>query len=184
MVTTASCFAQVLSLVDRRDFARAVREHEADKGAKDFKCWHQFVAMLFCQMGSVNSLREITGGLATAMGKVVHLGLREAPKRSTLSYANGHRPWQVYQTVFEKVLVQSRALAKIKGRKCRSNKASAPRTYAGTSGGPCVGFANGCNADAPEMLTGMWTRAVRLTEYTTKQRKLKSSKSWRSAKNL
>ena len=63
-------------------------------------------------------------------------------------------------------------------------KASAPRTYAGTSVGPCVGFANGCNADAPEMLTGMWTRAVRLTEYTTKQRKLKSSKSWLSAKNL
>ena len=62
MVANASCFAQVLSLVDRYDFAKAVRQNEAEKGAKGFKCWDQFVAMMFCQLGAANSLREITGG--------------------------------------------------------------------------------------------------------------------------
>lgn len=119
MVTVASCFSQVLSLVNRNDFARAVKEHGAEKGAKGFSCWDQFVAMLFCQMGAANSLREICGGLATAMGKLVHLGLRGAPARSTLAYANQHRPWQLYQSVFNQVLVRCRQLAATKHRKFR-----------------------------------------------------------------
>ncbi len=100
MIAVASCFSQLLSLVDRGAFARAVRKHQAERGAKRFSCWDQFVAMLFCQMGAAHSLREICGGLGTAMGKLVHLGLRQAPTRSTLAYANTHRPWQLYETVF------------------------------------------------------------------------------------
>lgn len=119
MIAVASCFSQLLSLVDRAAFARAVREHQAERGAKGFSCWEQFVAMLFCQMGGANSLREICGGLATAMGKLVHLGLRQAPTRSTLAYANTHRPWQLYQRVFEDLLNSCQALAVTKKRRFR-----------------------------------------------------------------
>jgi hypothetical protein len=119
MIAVASCFSQLLSLVDRAAFGRAVREHQAERGAKGFSCWEQFVAMLFCQMGGANSLREICGGLATAMGKLVHLGLRQAPTRSTLAYANTHRPWQLYQSVFEDLLNSCQALAITKKRRFR-----------------------------------------------------------------
>jgi len=119
MVKTASCFAQVLSLVNRADFERAVRRHEAEKWTKGFSCWDQFVAMLFCQMGGAHSLREICGGLVTALGKLVHLGMKEAPARSTLSYANEHRPWPVYQEVFESLLDRCRQEASGKRRKFR-----------------------------------------------------------------
>jgi hypothetical protein len=100
-----------LELIDRREFAVAVRELKSERAAKGFRCWDQFVAMLFCQLGAANSLREICGGLNTAMGRVVHLGMREAPKRSTLAYANEHRPWQLYQRVFEQLLARSQELA-------------------------------------------------------------------------
>ena len=119
MIAVASCFSQLLSLVDRAAFGRAVREHQAERGAKGFSCWEQFVAMLFCQMGGANSLREICGGLATAMGKLVHLGLRQAPTRSTLAYANTHRPWQLYQSVFEDLLKSCQTLAITKKRRFR-----------------------------------------------------------------
>jgi hypothetical protein len=119
MIPVASCFSQLLSLVDRATFARAVRQHQAERGAKGFGCWDQFVAMLFCQMGGANSLREICGGLATAMGKLVHLGLHQAPTRSTLAYANTHRPWQLYQTVFEELLKSCQSLAATKKRRFR-----------------------------------------------------------------
>ena len=117
MSTTASCFAQVLSLVDRNDFARAVIDRDGERGAKGFSCWDQFVSMMFCQMGGANSLREICGGLATAMGKLVHLGMDEAPHRSTLAYANEHRPWQIYEDMFYSVLSRCQALAATKKRK-------------------------------------------------------------------
>lgn len=111
MIRVASCFAQVLAMVDRYGFDRAVRELDAERGAKGFRSWDQFVAMLFCQLGSADSLREICGGLSTSLGRMVHLGLKEAPKRSTLAYANSHRPWQLYQGVFEQLLDRCQILA-------------------------------------------------------------------------
>ena len=41
MVRVASLFTQVLSLIFRSDFARAVRRRDAKKGAKGFSCWDQ-----------------------------------------------------------------------------------------------------------------------------------------------
>ena len=119
MVAVASCFAQILALIDRADFARAVRQHGAERATKGFSCWEHFVAMLFCQMGSAHSLREICGGLATAMGKLVHLGVQRTPTRSTLAYANAHRPWQLYETLFYQVLTQCQAVAALKRRRFR-----------------------------------------------------------------
>ncbi len=60
--------------------------------------------MLFCQLGRAHSLREICQGLAASEGKLKHLGVATAPSRSTLAYANQHRPWQLYQTVFLELL--------------------------------------------------------------------------------
>lgn len=119
MVRSASCFAQVLSMVDRYGFDRAVRGLDAERGAKGFRSWDQFVAMLFCQLGAADSLREICGGLSTALGRLVHLGLRQAPKRSTLSYANTHRPWQLYEAMFHQVLGRCHELAVQKRRPFR-----------------------------------------------------------------
>ena len=119
MVAVASCFAQILSLIDRAGFARAVRHHQAERAAKGFGCWDHFVAMLLCQMGGAHSLREICGGLATALGQFVHLGVRRTPTRSTLAYANAHRPWQLYETLFYQVLTQCQAVAALKRRRFR-----------------------------------------------------------------
>src|SRR5512147_335988 len=76
-----------------------VRDTHAERHAKGFTCWGQFVAMLFCQSGRAHSLREITGGLRSCEGKLKHLGI-SAPSHSTLAYANEHRPWELYQEVF------------------------------------------------------------------------------------
>jgi hypothetical protein len=67
--------------------------------------------MLFCQLGRAKSLREICGGLACAEGKLSHLGIT-APKRTTVAYANAHRPWQLYQTLFFHLLARCQGLAR------------------------------------------------------------------------
>jgi hypothetical protein len=96
----SSIFGQILHLFPRREFFEAVEATRAEKSAKGFSCWEQFVAMMFCQLGQANSLREICGGLASCFGKARHLGIQDAPKRSTLAYANEHRPWQLYEKLF------------------------------------------------------------------------------------
>jgi hypothetical protein len=104
-------FSQLLSLFPRSEFEKAVRAHRADRAAKGFDCWTQFVAMLFCQLGRAHSLREICGGLASVEGKLNHLGVGDAPKRSTLSYANAHRPWQLFEEVFMQLLGRCQGIA-------------------------------------------------------------------------
>jgi len=106
----SSIFGQILHLFPRREFFEAVEATRADRGAKGFSCWEQFVAMMFCQLGQANSLREICGGLASCFGKARHLGIQEAPKRSTLAYANEHRPWQLYEKLFYHLLGRCRQL--------------------------------------------------------------------------
>jgi hypothetical protein len=101
------------------EFAVAVQKHNAERHARGFSSWSQFVAMVFCQLGHAGSLREITGGLAACEGKLRHLGLADTPKRSTLSYVNEHRPWQLYETVFYQLLTRCQAEAKGRKRKFR-----------------------------------------------------------------
>jgi len=119
MIKVASVFAQVLSLINRREFSRAVTQLQAEKGAKGFRCWEQLVCMLFCHLASADSLREICGGLASSMGKMLHLGVRRMPKRSTLSYANSHRPWQLFEKVFYQLLSEADMLAAKQKRRFR-----------------------------------------------------------------
>jgi hypothetical protein len=119
---TGSIFSQILQLIPRPEFEVAVRKHQAERHARGFSSWGQFVAMLFCQLGGAKSLREICGGLAASEGKLRHLGLPAAPPRSTLAYANEHRPWQLYEEVFQQLVVKCQsqaARASKKGKKFR-----------------------------------------------------------------
>jgi hypothetical protein len=115
MNQVCSIFSQVLKLFSRGDFEKAVKEHKAERHARGFTSWGQFVAMLFCQLGRAHSLREICGGLACCEGQLKHLGVPVAPKKSTLAYANEHRPWQLYQTVFEHTLGKCQELVSAQG---------------------------------------------------------------------
>jgi len=117
MERVCSIFSQILQWFPRLEFDAGVREHKAERHARGFTCWQQFVAMLFCQLGHAQSLREICGGLAATEGKLRHLGILDCPKATTLSYANAHRPWQVYESVFYTTLERCRAEALTRGQR-------------------------------------------------------------------
>ena len=100
MKFTTSLFSQILQITPRVSFSQMVRQFGAERHAKGFSSWSQYVSMIFCQLAQAKSLREISDGLAVTCGKLSHLGLNNAPAKSTLAYANAHRPWQLYQQVF------------------------------------------------------------------------------------
>jgi hypothetical protein len=107
MLQVASLFNQLLHHFPRTEFGALVKKHQAERGAKGFTCWTQFVSMLFCQLAHADSLREICNGLACSVGKLVHLGVT-APNKSTLSYANEHRPAALFEDLFYTVLSRFR----------------------------------------------------------------------------
>jgi hypothetical protein len=117
MNRVCSIFSQILQFVPRLEFEAAVQKAKhRDHG---FASWDQFGAMMFCQLGHAQSLREITGGLASSEGKLKHLGMDGAPARSTLAYANENRPWQLYEDVFQTLLGRCQHEAQNHKRKFR-----------------------------------------------------------------
>jgi hypothetical protein len=103
MPRVCSIFSQILRFIPRSIFESAVQKHQTEKHAKGMTSWSQFIALLFCHLGGARSLREIVGGLAASEGKLKHLGVDRAPTRSTLAYANEHRPWQLYKSMFDRL---------------------------------------------------------------------------------
>ena len=117
MNRVCSIFSQLLQFFPRLEFQALVREHQAERHARGFTCWQQFVAMLFCQLAYAQSLREICGGLAALEGKLRHLGIADCPKATTLSYANAHRPWALYRAIFDQTLARCQAEAALHARR-------------------------------------------------------------------
>ena len=109
MNRVSSIFSQIVGMVPRQLFANIVDKRQGERHARGFNCWTQFVSLLFCHLGGAKSLREITGGMAAAEGKLRHLGISSAPKRSTLAYANEHRDWRIYQDLFHALAGHFRA---------------------------------------------------------------------------
>lgn len=103
-----SIMNQLLQVFSRSEFQQAVKETKAERHGRGFRSWDQFVAMMFCQLADAQSLREITGGLSSCEGRLEQLGIK-VPKRSTLAYANEHRPWELFQSVFYKTAERCRA---------------------------------------------------------------------------
>jgi hypothetical protein len=119
MVRCASLFSQLLAVFNRTGFYHLVAKHGSERYAKGFNSWDHFTAMLFCQLAQAKSLREICGGLACCIGKLQHLGMKDAPNKSTLSYANSHRPWEMFRDLFYETLEVCRTVAPGKDKKFR-----------------------------------------------------------------
>jgi hypothetical protein len=95
MLHQNSVFHSVLKHMPWHRFERLVDEHGADKHVRRLTTKTQFIALAYAQLSGAQSLREIEAALSSHTTKLYHLGADEV-SRSTLSDANGLRPWQVF----------------------------------------------------------------------------------------
>jgi len=99
-------FSQIISKLDRSTFKKLVKSHKSDKHQKGFDSWSHLVSMLFCQFAKSQSVRDISNGLRSATGNLNHLGMLKAPSKSTVSYQNKNRSWELFRDYYY-VLLES-----------------------------------------------------------------------------
>ena len=97
-------FSQIISKLDRSKFNRLVEEKQTDKHQKGYNSWTHLVSMLFCQFAKSQSVRDISNGLRSATGNLNHLGIDKAPSKSTISYQNKHRNWELFRDYYYQLL--------------------------------------------------------------------------------
>ena len=103
-MTNITLFSQIIKKLDRSSFNKLVQEKQTDKHAKGFDSWTHLVSMLFCQFAKSQSVRDISNGLRSATGNLNHLGVQKAPSKSTVSYQNQRRDWELFRAYYYKLL--------------------------------------------------------------------------------
>lgn len=96
-------FNQLLSLIPRSIVNQLARQHRSDRYCKKFRSYDHLVTMLYCTLHRCNSLREVTTGMQASASRLVHLGLTNTPRRSTLSDANERRAAVFFQDLYHKI---------------------------------------------------------------------------------
>ncbi len=97
-----SIFGSLLKSIDRRQFRTIVDENDGDAYDKTFDSWNHLVALIFAQLGHIDSLRGLEVAFNANSHHHYHLGVGELA-RSTLSDANARRPVGVFAQTFEMV---------------------------------------------------------------------------------
>lgn len=99
-------FNQLFNFIPRYVFEKSALALGADRYAKQFMAWHQFLILLYAQATAKRSLREIEGGLQLHYAKLYHLGLRLVP-RSTLSDGLERRDCALFEELFQTMVRQT-----------------------------------------------------------------------------
>ncbi len=103
-MSNITLFSQIVSKLCRQKFSKLVKELQTDKHSKGYNSWTHLVSMLFCQFAKSQSVRDISNGLRSATGNLNHLGIQKAPSKSTISYQNKNRSWELFRAYYYQLL--------------------------------------------------------------------------------
>jgi hypothetical protein len=102
--------SQVLDLVHRQTLDRIVKRYEHTTSVRHFGFRQQFICMVFAQMTSRESLRDITTCLNARSETLYHLGFSEPLAKSTLADANENRDWRIWEDLAKSLMRTARPL--------------------------------------------------------------------------
>ena len=98
-------FAQITDFLPRRVFDRIVSKHKGNKYVRTFTCWNQMLCMVFGQLTSRDSMRDLLLSLEAHKSKYYHLGFGSTVTRRNLGKANEKRNYKIFED-FAYVLIE------------------------------------------------------------------------------
>jgi hypothetical protein len=104
-MSNITLFSQIVNKLNRQKFKKIVDKYNSDKHNKGINSWTHLVSMLYLHFAKANSLSEVSNGLRLSGGNLNHLGImQKVPQKSSLSYINQHRNWEIFREFFYKLL--------------------------------------------------------------------------------
>lgn len=98
-------FAQLTDFLPRRVFDRIVENHHGNKHVRSFTCWNQMLCMVFGQLTSRDSMRDLMLSLEAHKSKYFHLGFGQTVTRRNLGKANEKRSYKIFEE-FAYILIE------------------------------------------------------------------------------
>ena len=110
MYYSSTIFNQLLSFLPKYQFNQFVGQHHGDRYIKKLTTWNQLSALLYAQATGKKSLRDIETGMKMHENHWYHLGIKSVA-RSSLSYANNNRSYEIFEKLFYALLGQCKEVA-------------------------------------------------------------------------
>ena len=101
-------FAQLVEFLDNFKFRRIVAKYASDMYVKLFSCWNQLLVMMFGQLSSRESLRDLIVAMEAHSRKLYHLGMGRSVTRSNLAKANENRDYRIFEEFAYHMIDQAR----------------------------------------------------------------------------
>lgn len=90
-------FAQLTEFLPRRKFDRIVKKYNGNRYTKGLSCWNQMLIMIFGQLTSRESMRDLMLSLEPQRSKFYHLGFGNTISRRNLGNANDKRDYRIFE---------------------------------------------------------------------------------------
>lgn len=110
MNTGKYVFAQIASFLPQRQFDRIVSKHHGNYKIRHFTCWNQMLCMMFGQLSSRESLRDLVLTINAHPGKLYHLGFGKSVSKTNLARANEQRSYFVYEEFATLLITEARKI--------------------------------------------------------------------------
>lgn len=93
-------FKQIINLIDKVGIQGLINKHQSDYYYKAFKTRTHLLTMLFGILSRCDSMTEICEGLRALSGKLNHLGLDQAPAKSTACDGLRNRSYKFFEDLY------------------------------------------------------------------------------------
>jgi len=119
MKHSTTVLGNLLSHLERSDFERAVREHSGDRRIRTLSTYNLLKTLIYGQVTSAYSVREIESSLSANSSKLYHCGLNLV-KRSTLCDALEKRDHRIFEAAFNSLAAKARMIAGTNGHRFKN----------------------------------------------------------------
>ncbi|MFA5574814.1 MAG: IS4 family transposase [Brumimicrobium sp.] len=102
--TNKPLLGQILNLIPTHLLKSEIHRHQSDKGCSKYKTYDQLVALMFGQLNKCYTLSDISCGLSISSTFLSDVGLSQSPAKSTMSDGNKNRNYQVFESLYYKLL--------------------------------------------------------------------------------
>lgn len=110
MAHSNTVLSQLLKLVSRHEFESLAQQHHSGRAFRSATHWSQFVTLMIAQLSGRSSLRDIIENVSAQAHRLYHLGSAKL-SRSNLSRMNNDKPYQLYESLFARLLARCQTLA-------------------------------------------------------------------------
>jgi hypothetical protein len=119
MMNNTTVLSNLITPLDRSCFEKAVTDHDGDRRIRTLSTFNLMRTLIYGQVTSAFSVREIESSLAVNSAKLYHAGLKPV-KRSTLCDALEKRDHRIFETTFNSLADKARFIAGSHGRRFKN----------------------------------------------------------------